>query len=478
MTLPPPEPASSPSSDSFDLVVLGAGVSGLAAAWKATQRGLSVAVVERDDEVGGAAASFDIAGVRVDQGSHRLYPTTPQRILADVQELLGDDLQLRRRNGRLRIAGTWVGFPLHASELARALPGNLIAAAARDAALAPTRRSHHTSYADALRAGLGPALYEAMWAPYALKLWGLPGDQLSAEQARVRVGADTPWKVAARLLRGRRGGSGQGRTFYYPRRGFGQLPTALADAAADAGAQIRLLQQVERVDLHGNAVTVSMSNGESIEAWQTFSTLPLPQIARITRPAPALADIEAAHRLRYRAVVLVYLVHEGGRWTPYDAHYLPGAETPVTRISEPTNYRESADDPPDRSVICAEIACWRGDRIWNATEYALADLVEGTLRAEDLPAVRRSDVVVRRMPNVYPVYQLGYENHLAGLDSWATNLPRVTTLGRLGLFAHDNTHHAMDMAYEAVDALRPDHRFDTLAWAAARQRFADHVVED
>ena len=115
-----------------------------------------MAVVERDDDVGGAAASFDIAGVRVDQGSHRIHPAMPQRILMDVQELLGDDLQLRRRNGRLRIAGSWVGFPLHASELARALPGHLLAAAARDAAPAPTRRSHHTSYADALRAGLGP----------------------------------------------------------------------------------------------------------------------------------------------------------------------------------------------------------------------------------------------------------------------------------------------------------------------------------
>jgi protoporphyrinogen oxidase len=467
-----------PPSVSCDLVILGAGVSGLAAAWKAAQRGLSVVVLDKDQTVGGAAASFDVGGVMVDQGSHRLHPATPDRILTDVQELLGDDLQLRRRNGRLRIAGTWVGFPLQAGELARALPGHLLAAAARDAALAPTRRSHHTSYADALRAGLGPALYDAMWAPYAQKLWGLPGDQLSAEQARVRVSADTPWKVVARLLRGRRTGSGQGRTFYYPRRGFGQLPTALADAATAAGAQIRLRQEVERIDLHGDAVTVSMATGESIDAWHTFSTLPLPLLARITRPAPALADIEAAHRLRYRAVVLVYLVHEGGRWSPYDAHYLPGSETPVTRISEPANYRDSVDDPSDRTVLCAEIACWKGDRIWNATEYALADLVEETLRAEELPAIRRADVVVRRMPNVYPVYQLGYENNLTGLDKWATSLPRVTTFGRLGLFAHDNTHHAMDMAYEAVDALRPDRRFDTLAWAAARERFAEHVVED
>ena len=279
-------------------------------------------------------------------------------------------------------------------------------------------------------------------------------------------------------MRGRLTGAGQGRTFYYPRRGFGQLPNALADAAIAAGAQIRLRQEVERIDLHGNAVTVSMATGETIDAWHAFSTLPLPLVARITRPAPALNDIEAAHRLRYRAVVLVYLVHEGGRWTPYDAHYLPGAETPITRISEPANYRDSVDDPTDRTVLCAEIACWKGDRVWNATEYALGDLVDEALRAEGLPPVRRSDVVVRRMPNVYPVYQLGYENHLSGLDSWATSLPRLTTFGRLGLFAHDNTHHAMEMAYEAVDALRPDRRFDMLAWTAARERFADHVVED
>ena len=66
-----------------------------------------------------------------------------------------------------------------------------------------------------------------------------------------------------------------------------------------------------------------MTSGASIDAWHTFSTLPLPLLARITRPAPSLAEIEAAHWLRYRAVVL-YLVHEGGRWSPYDAHYLPG----------------------------------------------------------------------------------------------------------------------------------------------------------
>jgi hypothetical protein len=34
------------------------------------------------------------------------------------------------------------------------------------------------------------------------------------------------------------------------------------------------------------------------------------------------------------------------------------------------------------------------------------------------------------------------------------------------------------MAWAAADALGPDGSFDRAAWAAARTRFAGHVVED
>ena len=54
----------------------------------------------------------------------------------------------------------------------------------------------------------------------------------------------------------------------------------------------------------------------------------------------------------------------------------------------------------------------------------------------------------------------------------------MTTFGRLGLFAHDNTHHALAEAWDAVDALRADGTRDRQAWTAARRRFAGHVVED
>lgn len=474
-----PPPA---TPDSVDLIVLGAGPAGLTAAWRAARRGLRVVVLERAPEVGGMAASFEVGGVRVDHGSHRLHPATDPEVLGDLRALLGADLQSRPRHGRLRVGEQWLGFPLRAGELARRLPRSMVAGAMRDAVRAPLRRDRVSSYAAALRGGLGPTLYDAMYGPYARKLWGIDGEQIDVEQARRRVSADTPWKVAARVARGGRtaAGSGQGAVFHYPRRGFGQILEAVSQAARDAGAQVVTGAEVTGLLARPDGVRVTWAGGD-VRARQVFSTVPVTTLARIARPAPSAQVVQDASGLSFRAMVLVYLVHEGGRWTEFDAHYLPGANTPITRVSEPANYRVSPVDPTDRSVLCIEIPCAAGDSTWTSDDETLAALAREGLAVVGLPPVRSPQdggVVVRRLPHVYPVYTRGYASRLEGLQAWADRLPNVVTFGRLGLFVHDNTHHAMRMAYDAVGCLDADGGFDTAVWARARERFASHVVED
>ena len=85
---------------------------------------------------------------------------------------------------------------------------------------------------------------------------------------------------------------------------------------------------------------------------------------------------------------------------------------------------------------------------------------------------------VKRLRHAYPVYENGYEAPLLKLDAWADSLPNLLTYGRQGLFAHDNTHHALFMAYSAVDSLREDGVFDDAKWRNYRRIFATHVVED
>jgi protoporphyrinogen oxidase len=150
----------------------------------------------------------------------------------------------------------------------------------------------------------------------------------------------------------------------------------------------------------------------------------------------------------------------------------------LTRLSEPKNY-SAASEPADLTVLCGELPCAVDDDVWRASDEELAELVRDSLSRCGLPIRSRvMQVATRRLAYAYPIYHRGYEEAFATLDEWASRLDRALTFGRQGLFAHDNTHHALAMAYAAADCLSESGEFDLARWADYRIEFAKHVVED
>ncbi len=444
-------------------------------------------MVEAEGRVGGMAASFEVAGQRVDLGSHRLHPAIAGEHLALLRDLLGDDLQVRPRHGRIRLSGRGLAFPLRPADLVRRLPPSFALGAARDAALGPFRRPRADTFAEVVRAGLGPTVAATFYEPYVTKLWGVPPDQLAGELARRRVSASSASDVLARLVprrAGRRAGGGSvpdKRTFLYPATGFGAISEALADAAVAAGATVELGVAVDGVDLGvalgSDAVGVHLADGSTVEAGRVWSTAPLPALARWTQPAPPADVLAAAGGIEHRGLVLVDLVVDRPQWAEFDAHYFPAADNPIARLSEPKNYRDGPD-PAGRTVLCAEVPADVGDATWCSSDEDLGALVRDALVRLGLPDPAPVAVEVRRLPRVYPRYRVGFEADLAALEGWAREHPRLLTFGRQGLFVPDNTHHALVMGSAAADALAADGSFDEAAWQAARDGFRTHVVED
>jgi protoporphyrinogen oxidase len=113
------------------------------------------------------------------------------------------------------------------------------------------------------------------------------------------------------------------------------------------------------------------------------------------------------------------------------------------------------------------------------SDRELGELLCHALQRAEMPIrapVRQ--VVTRRLRYAYPIYRRGYEDAFRALDRFVDGIDGLLTFGRQGLFAHDNTHHALYMAYAAADCLDAAGRLDREGWAQARRVFETHVVED
>lgn len=471
------------------VAILGGGPAGVGAAYKLRrEERAEVLLVEAKSGFGGNAGTFEWRGHRLDYGSHRLHPSCDADVMADIRELLGEELLDRPRHGRIRLLGRWVHFPLKPADLLLHLKPSFALGAAADAATKPFRKGpskEKETFASVLAHALGGTICRHFYFPYARKIWGRDPDELSAIQAHKRVSAGSIGKLLRKVAGQLPGFGDQGKGhFFYPARGFGQISEAYARAAVDSGADLRPGTRLLEVHLPSSEDAPFRLVGRGpegpyeAEADHVWSTLPLPFLARALRPGLPEDMLEQTERIHYRGMILIYLELDAERFTPYDAHYFPSEELRITRLSEPENYAARAR-PEGRTVLCAELPASPAEAIWNESDEALGELVVRDLESSGLELPGRvSAVTTRKLAQAYPIYLQGYEEPFRRLDAAVSAIPRLLSYGRQGLFAHDNTHHALRMAYAATECLGRDGVFDTGRWAEWRADFERHVVED
>jgi len=470
------------------ILIIGAGVTGLGLAYKLLQRkdaNFEIKIIEKENFAGGLSGSFTSGGHIFDYGSHRIHPATDEIILNDFKKLLGNDLLLLKRNGRIHLINNFVKFPFKITDFFLNANPIFLVNCLKDILRKKLSQKidNEISFADILLNSFGPALCESFYFPYAEKIWGLPPYELSAFQAKKRVSSNSFFKIAKKFIPTPSKNTKK-LCFYYPKSGIGQLSDKLSDEIKKLGGSIELNCEAKKLVIDESTFNLTVQSQKNISEKQNFkadfifSTIPLPSFIHIIEPEPAQKIKFAANHLRYRSMLIFYIILDMPRFTKYDAHYFPAENIIFSRISEPKNYNLNNENKS--TGLCVEIPCFYNDKTWNSSDDNLLNKIIADFKKVKLPLnkekIKKS--FTKKIRYAYPLYDLTFQDNLDQTEFFLDSLDNIISLGRQGLFAHDNIHHAMHTAYKANECLDDNLNFDKQKWIHLKKQFKNHKVED
>jgi protoporphyrinogen oxidase/uncharacterized membrane protein YbhN (UPF0104 family) len=297
-----PAPTSAPRPESCDpVVIVGAGFTGLSAAYELARRGVPTIVLEQEASVGGLASGFQVGDATLEKFYHHWF-TNDVHIQALVREI-GEEHNVVYRPTRtgMYFANTIFRMSTPVDLLkfrALSFPGRLrlglLALKART--LNDWASIEHMTAREWLIRLAGKEVFAKVWEPLLVGKFGPYAD---------RVGAVWFWKKLA-LRGGSRAKDGREVLAYY-RGGFCRLAETLKAKLEAMGVEIRLNTRAIAVQAQeGRASGVRTDQGV-VSASAVLLTQPLPLAADLLEGVAPATYLAGLRRIQYLANVCMVL---------------------------------------------------------------------------------------------------------------------------------------------------------------------------
>lgn len=456
-----------------DVLILGAGPAGLAAAFELLNADINFSIIEKEESVGGLAKTLCYKDFLLDIGPHILC-TKPyvydynEKVFGTIKNLLGDDLIQYELLGKkylenVQIQGKKFAYPIQVMGaltnvgMVRAM--EMLSDYCKAKYQSKPPQDGDASFEYAMTSQLGRSLADLFILKYSEKIWGFKCTSLSSDLAW-RAGDFSLILVFKEQLSNiwKSIFSRSGHPVCYPRNGIGLICDRIKeDIERSSVGEIQLNSHPTQIIHNGSNIieVVACDNGELKSYFPKYllSSIPVNQLIQLFDPAPPQEVFDAVKKLKYRSHICLYLILNRPHVLQEHCIYFPDLDIPFARIMEQKNYCDEMF-PEGMTSLSIEFFCWEGDEIWESDDSHIFSLAVTEL--ERMNIIAKTEVIdyfIHKESHAYPVYDLDYTRCLEIVRGYLSRFDNLKLIGRSGSFTYMGQYRAMEMGSDAAIAI-------------------------
>lgn len=398
--------------DQYDIVIIGAGFTGLTAAYVLAKQGKKVRVIEADSSAGGLAGTFEFAdGVRLEKFYHHWFNNdlyVPE--LVDELGMQGDVITLPSRTGMYYNGRMWkLSTPMDLlrftalSFINRIRLGLLVYQVRM---VKDWRSIEHLSIREWLESLCGKKVYQIVWEPLIQSKFSLFAEDVNAV-----------WFWKKLVLRGSTRDKKGGEELAYFKGGFGRLAEAMVDAIEKVGGLVTFNEKVQTVTVEGEHLTSLSTDQGEVTGKQFLFTPSFPIIADIFEGKAKPEWLQALRRVKYLGNLCLVLRLKQSLseiyWTNVND---PGF--PFVGVIEHTNFDSPENYNGSRIAFLSRYLAVE-DPLWNYSDEEYLDFALQHLKRM-FPEVDRSWIIeykLWRAEYAQPVTERHYSTYVPGSET-------------------------------------------------------------
>lgn len=428
---------SRPTEPKTPVAIVGAGLTGMSAAFHLDRLGVPYRIFERLPHVGGHAITVEDEGYRFDRTGHLLHLRDPEMRELCLSWLGGDVVEVERRS-LIWSNGVYTRYPFQANtfglppEVAyECLDGFVRAHFARE-------KPDPKSFEEFCLLHFGEGISRHFMIPYNARLWGVAPSEITPAWCSRFVPLPKLEDVLAGAVGLRREELGYNARFLYPRLGIGALSEGMARSLS---APVELGRAPVSIDYRAKALVFA---DEVVRYDALISTMPMEALVKGLREPPEEVA-RASERLRCTHLYYLDVALDTPCLKPLHWVYVPEAKYPFYRVGCYSHF-SPVMAPPGKAGLYVELADRAEPDMAELMPRVGAGLTEMGLIASP-SAIKFARL--RRIDHAYVVYDHQYYPSLEVIRPFLDE-QAILSVGRYGGWNYSSMEDALRFGRDAA----------------------------